>query len=99
MRRTNVILDEALLEEALRRSGEKTYSATINRALQELINRFTFEEGMKIISGSNAWEGDLSEMRRGREFDFPDDSEGLLIRDAPTAPRKNAKRKSRHGSR
>src|SRR5881275_2008267 len=99
MKRTNVILDEALLEEALRRSGEKTYSATINRALQELINRMTFEEGMKILSGSNAWEGDLSEMRRGREFDFPEDSEGLLIRDAPAVPPKNARRKSKRGSR
>ena len=98
MKRTNVILDEALLEEALRRSGEKTYSATINRALQELINRMTFEEGMKILSGSNAWEGDLEEMRRGREFEFPDEIDASVIRDAvnPTKPKKG---KHRRGSR
>ncbi len=99
MRRTNVVLDEKLLEEAHRKSGEKTYSATINRALEDLIRRVTFEEGMKIIGGSNAWEGDLEEMRRGREFDFPEDSEGLLIRDAPALPRKNRRRKSRRGPR
>jgi Arc/MetJ family transcription regulator len=96
MRRTNVILDEGLLEEALRRSGEKTYSATINRALQELVRRLTFEEGMKILSGSNAWEGNLEEMRRGRDFDYPD--EGLVIRDAPTQT-KRGKGKRRRGSR
>jgi Arc/MetJ family transcription regulator len=98
MKRTNVILDEKLLEEALRRSGEKTYSATINRALQDLIRRITVEEGMKILSGSNAWEGNLEEMRRGREFDFPEDPGGFLIRDAPVRP-KPRRRKSRRGSR
>ena len=93
MRRTNVILDEKLLEEALRRSGEKTYSSTINRALQELVRRLTFEEGLNAISGSGWWEGDLAEMRRGREFDFPDE-----IRDAPL-PEKPKRRKRRRGSR
>ena len=97
MKRTNVVLDEALLEEALRRSGEKTYSATINRALQDLVRRMTFEEGMKILSGSNAWEGDLEEMRRSREFDFPEEPEGLLIRDSPVAPK--PKKRKRRGSR
>jgi Arc/MetJ family transcription regulator len=98
MRRTNVILDEELLEEALRRSGEKTYSATINRALQELVRRMTFEEGMKILSGSNAWEGDLEEMRRDREFEWPDEVDAPVIRDAPI-PAQPKKRKRRRGSR
>jgi Arc/MetJ family transcription regulator len=100
MRRTNVILDEKLLEEAHRKSGQKTYSATINRALQELVRRMTFEENMKIISGSNAWEGDLEQMRRGRDFDFPDTfSTPLLIRDAPAPVTKSRRSKRRRGSR
>ena len=98
MRRTNVILDENLLEEALRRTGEKTYSATINRALQELVRRMTFEEGMKILGGSNAWEGNLEEMRRDREFDWPDEVAVPVIRDAPIATEPK-KRKRRRGSR
>jgi Arc/MetJ family transcription regulator len=93
MRRTNVVLDEGLLEEAQRKSGEKTYSATINKALQELIRRLTFEEGLKAISGSGWWEGDLAEMRRGREFEFSDE-----IRDAPLLE-KPKRRKPRRGSR
>jgi Arc/MetJ family transcription regulator len=92
MKRTNVVLDEALLEEALRRSGEKTYSATINRALQELVRRLTVEEGLELMSGSGWWEGDLAEMRRGREFEFADE-----IRDAP--PEKPKRRKVRRGTR
>jgi len=93
MRRTNVILDEALLEEALRRSGEKTYSATINRALQELVRRLTVEEGLKLMSGSGWWEGDLAEMRRGREFDFPEE-----IRDDLMSTKRKRKKPQR-GSR
>jgi hypothetical protein len=37
MKRTNVILDEELLELARKASGEKTYSATINQALKEFV--------------------------------------------------------------
>jgi Arc/MetJ family transcription regulator len=94
MKRTNVILDETLLEEAVRRSGEKTYSATINRALQELVRRLTLEEGLNAISGTGWWEGDLAEMRRGREFDFPDE-----IRDAPVVLGKPKRKRRRRGSR
>ena len=39
MKRTNVILDEKLLEEARQLTGERTYSSTINRALDEMVRR------------------------------------------------------------
>lgn len=96
MKRTNVILDEKLLEEATRRSGERTYSATINRALQELIRRIKVEEGLKLMSGSGWWEGDLAEMRRGRDLNFDWPEQEAVIRDAP--PRKSG-RKRRRGPR
>ncbi len=48
MKRTNLVLDGKLLEEALRLSGERTYSRAVERAL----------------TGSGLWEGNLSEMRR-----------------------------------
>jgi Arc/MetJ family transcription regulator len=38
MKRTNVVLDEQLLEEAVRVSGERTYSRTIERALDDLVH-------------------------------------------------------------
>lgn len=91
MRRTNLVLDENLLEEAKRRSGEKTYSGTVNKALQELVRQRTFEESYKAISGTGWWEGDLAEMRRGRQFDFE-------VRDAPLVDKPKS-RKRRRGSR
>jgi hypothetical protein len=37
MRRTNLVLDEQLLEEATHALEAKTYSAAVNRALAEVI--------------------------------------------------------------
>ena len=39
MKRTSVVLDTELLEEATRLGGQKTWSATIHRALQEFVRR------------------------------------------------------------
>lgn len=63
MKRTNVVLDEQLLEEAVRISGEKTYSRTIERALGEMVRRAR-AEGIEALAGSGLWHGDLSAMRR-----------------------------------
>jgi Arc/MetJ family transcription regulator len=62
MKRTNVVLDEDLLEEAVRVSGERTYSRTIERALHELVRRAK-ARGIDQLAGSGLWQGDLSEMR------------------------------------
>jgi len=63
MKRTNVVLDEHLLEEAVRVSGEKTYARTIERALSEMVRRAR-ARSIEALAGSGAWQGDLSEMRR-----------------------------------
>ena len=39
MKRTNLVLDEGLLEEATRLSGERPYSRTVERALEEFVRR------------------------------------------------------------
>jgi hypothetical protein len=44
MKRTNVIVDEELLEKARVATGERTYSATITRALEELVRESRFRE-------------------------------------------------------
>jgi Arc/MetJ family transcription regulator len=66
MKRTNLVLDETLLEEATRLSGEKTYSATVIRALEEFVRRAKARQ-ILALRGSGAWEGDLAEMRRDRK--------------------------------
>lgn len=63
MKRTNVVLDEALLHEAQRLSGERTYSRTIERALQDFVARIKARRILE-LAGSGLWEGDLAAMRR-----------------------------------
>jgi Arc/MetJ family transcription regulator len=66
MKRTNVVLDDRLLEEAIRLSGERTYTATIHRALQEMVNRLKVRSGLAALEGCGMWEGELAEMRDDR---------------------------------
>lgn len=63
MKRTNLVLDEKLLEEATRLSGAKTYSAAVNRALEDFIRRARARRILE-LRGSGAWEGDLAGLRR-----------------------------------
>jgi Arc/MetJ family transcription regulator len=65
MKRTNLVLDEALLEEATRVSGEKTYSAAVQRALSDFVRRAKARQVLE-LRGSGLWEGTLSEMREDR---------------------------------
>lgn len=62
MKRTNLVLDGDVLEEALRLSGERTYSATVDLALREFVRRAKAERILE-LAGSGLWHGDLGEMR------------------------------------
>jgi len=62
MKRTNLVLDENLLAEAVRVLGAKTYSAAVNQALAEVI-RLKKVQGLPRFFGSGIWVGDLAEMR------------------------------------
>ena len=65
MKRTNLVLDEQLLDQAFRLSGERTYSRVVERALSDFVKRL---KARRILSleGSGQWEGDLAVMRRDR---------------------------------
>jgi Arc/MetJ family transcription regulator len=63
MKRTNLVLNEEILQEATRLSGEKTYSATVMRALEDFVRRAKARQILE-LRGSGAWEGDLGAMRR-----------------------------------
>ncbi len=62
MKRTNLVLDEKLLDLATRLSGEKTYSRVVQRALEELVRRIQARQILD-LAGSGLWEGALPEMR------------------------------------
>jgi Arc/MetJ family transcription regulator len=62
MKRTNLVLDEDLLKEAQRLSGERTFSRTVERALEDFVRRVRARRILE-LAGSGLWEGNLSEMR------------------------------------
>ena len=65
MKRTNIVIDEKLLKDALEATGLKTRRELVDYALRELLRR---ESQKKILElkGRINWEGDLSSMRQGR---------------------------------
>lgn len=63
MKRTSLVLREDVLEEATRLSGEKTYSRTVDRALEEFVARHKARQ-ILTLAGSGLWGEDLGEMRR-----------------------------------
>jgi Arc/MetJ family transcription regulator len=62
MKRTNLVLDEHLLEELARVSGERTYSRAVTKAMEDYLRRHRAGRILE-LAGSGLWEGDLSEMR------------------------------------
>jgi len=71
VKRIHLVLDEDLLEEALKASGARTHSSAVNEALKEYcqlkkVNRIYDVKRIFDLKGSGIWEGDLSEMRRDR---------------------------------
>lgn len=59
------MIDRSLLELAVRELGTKTYSATVNLALQEAV-RANRTRGLADHIGKADWIGDLSAMRDDR---------------------------------
>ena len=64
--RTNIEIDDRLLEEARRLSGLKTKRAVVEAGLQVLV-RLKEQEEILRLAGKVHWEGDLDQSRRGRE--------------------------------
>jgi Bacterial antitoxin of type II TA system, VapB len=63
MKRTNLVLREDILHEAVRLSGERTYSRTVDRALLDFVNRMKAHRILE-LAGSGAWKGDIGETRK-----------------------------------
>ena len=60
--RTNVVIDEALIQAGLRATGLKTRRDLIDFALRDLLRRKS-QRALMDLKGSIAWEGDLDAMR------------------------------------
>ncbi len=65
MSRTNILLDDRLVKEALKLTHLKTKKDVVNYALDELVRRRK-RKGLLKLEGKVKWVGSLAEMRKNR---------------------------------
>ena len=64
--RTNIVIDDELIEKAMKCTNIKTKRLLVDYALKELVHR-SGRKGILKLKGKLHWEGNLEEMR-GRRF-------------------------------
>ncbi len=63
--RTNIVIDDKLMKEALRATGAKTKREVVERGLKTLVD-LRKQEQARQLRGKIKWEGDLDQMRADR---------------------------------
>ncbi len=69
--RTNVVLDDELVAEAMRYTGLTTKKAVVEEALRLLV-QLKAQESVRTLRGQLHWEGDLEALRESRTQYAPD---------------------------
>ncbi len=63
--RTNIDIDEALVQQAMRSSGVRTKKAVVDAALRLLVKTHS-QSGIRRLRGKVQWAGNLNESRQSR---------------------------------
>lgn len=63
--RTNIVIDERLIRQAMRATGLKTKRAVVEAGLKLLVQVKT-QAGIRQLRGQIAWDGNLDDMRSSR---------------------------------
>ena len=63
--RTNIVIDDKLMREAIRASGLKTKRATVEHGLRTLV-RLNTQTKIRKLRGKLNWQGDLKGIRTDR---------------------------------
>jgi Arc/MetJ family transcription regulator len=63
--RTNIVIDNSLMQRAMKATGLSTKKAVVEEGLRLLI-KVKGQEGIRRLRGKIEWEGDLGAMREGR---------------------------------
>ena len=63
--RTTIVLDRKLVNACLKATGLKTCQEVVDYALRELL-RHKQQQKLLLLKGEVSWQGDLSQMRTGR---------------------------------
>jgi Arc/MetJ family transcription regulator len=64
--RTNIVLDDGLVKQAMQVSGAKTKRQAVDRALRDLVARASVYRALRKLKGKLPWEGDVHAGRHRR---------------------------------
>jgi Arc/MetJ family transcription regulator len=66
MGRTNIVIDDALIEKAMRMTGARTKREVVDLALRRLLEKGGLYRALRRLRGELAWRGDVDGWRSGR---------------------------------
>ena len=66
MGRTNIEIDDSLVERAMRLTGARSKREAVDIALRRLVQKGTLYRALRRLRGRLAWEGDVDSGRRSR---------------------------------
>ena len=66
MGRTNIEIDDDLIEEALQLTGARTKREVVDIALRRLVEKGSLYRSIRKLRGKLEWEGDVDSWRRSR---------------------------------
>jgi Arc/MetJ family transcription regulator len=66
MGRTNIVLDDRLVKQAMRLTGARTKRQAVDLALREMVARGHVYRALRRLKGALPWDGDVSAWRRTR---------------------------------
>jgi len=66
MGRTNIEIDDRLVQEAMRLTGARTKREVVNIALRRLVDKGSLYRAARRLRGKLSWKGNVEEWRAGR---------------------------------
>ena len=66
MGRTNIDIDDALIEQARRLTGARSKREAVDIALRRLVQKGSLYRSLRRLRGKAVWEGDVTAWRSGR---------------------------------
>lgn len=66
MGRTNIVLDDRLIRQAMKITGARTKREAVDLALRQIVARDSVYQALRRLRGKVRWEGDIDAWRRAR---------------------------------
>ncbi len=67
MSRTNIEIDEALMDKAMKLTGARTKREAVDIALRRLVHKGTLYKALRRLRGKLEWEGNVDAWRSARK--------------------------------